>query len=915
MKNPATGKGAVIKSIDVGGQAEKHGNVETGMAVLSINGIDVRGYSMKKIGSLLIQKEMVDFILGPKPNTSSNHSEGELGRAFAPSGDSVSVSDPAHAATPGTDSARVASTGDNSSSVLDAALDAVLDADTNADTKPPLWLHGELSQLEADDLILQQGTADGTFLVRESALREHDYILSVAFRDRVTNHLLVQDPETRCWTVHLIDHGGFSNLQQLIERLQRPHPTWPVPLGTPVAVGACKPIRSWQTPANPPASVASVASAATTQTSESPTCAECNTTGKDGANDTGDGNFYCNDCWASFDIDDHTSAVTSLQPPKTEEKTLREQRTAKELKLKEDAIHLEHLMKTVGVRIHTVENVHATSTSPAHVLEKARRRAAAYAALRADLDPTNPMVGVDCEGTGKATWTHVLNEGGCMMVQISTRRVCVVECITAMRCATATATINNFWLGDGLSDELRAILEDPGIMCVFCDAQGDLDAIAAETDPSETRQTLSVVPCQPASVLDVQAQLSHATNDPKKGGLAKVISFATGVNLKKQSFSTKQWWQLSSIEAMMSANGFVHYAAADAWGTWLAAEYMDDPKQGQYDFDALVEDVVTKGMVTTGMVTKDMAEDIPRNTPAPVPSSRTPALLSPGLFAQTGNVLDFPPPKSSPAVGMPVDIGIQQQQQQQHARRPPPGLLANASAGDVRERLTAAQGAEIHHLSTGALANEESSSDRLASQNNIRALLAMAVADFKPAEAEAHDAHVAVKLPDAEPHAQDTTPQWLLETVPSMEERAKLSPAFIASATLSASEGACIPTDLLEALLKCRANDIAALLSTDQPTHMASAHGTTVPQFYALLEKLLARKQFQQQHPKRFKKSKLRKGEKKRLKTPVSSLHTLAPDLLLLPYVSEPTASSYMSAGTTALPLITPSMPIYSRKG
>ena len=206
-------------------------------------------------------------------------------------------------------------------------------------------------------------------------------------------------------------------------------------------------------------------------------------------------------------------------------------------------------MAEAGVKVYTVENVRAVrvgkgSSSPC-IEEKIRMRDAAYAALRADLDPLHPMVGVDCEGTGTDFWSHVPNGNGCAMVQVATRHVVIVECVTAKRepstsAGAASRCGGGAGAGAGLSDELRSILSDPDIMCAFCDHKGDAQSIAAETDPNETEGE----PCQLANVVDVQALAGK-----QKLGLAQTATFATGVALSKQSFKKKGWWRLRSVEA------------------------------------------------------------------------------------------------------------------------------------------------------------------------------------------------------------------------------------------------------------------------------------------------------------------------------------------------------------------------------
>ena len=53
MKNPATGKGAAIKSVDAGGQAEATGKINAGQLITHVNGTDVTGMSMKEIAPII----------------------------------------------------------------------------------------------------------------------------------------------------------------------------------------------------------------------------------------------------------------------------------------------------------------------------------------------------------------------------------------------------------------------------------------------------------------------------------------------------------------------------------------------------------------------------------------------------------------------------------------------------------------------------------------------------------------------------------------------------------------------------------------------------------------------------------------------------------------------------------------------
>ena len=64
MKNPATGKGAAIKSVDVGGQADQLGTLKDGMVILKINGNNVTECSgMKEIGAMIKANDKATFVL------------------------------------------------------------------------------------------------------------------------------------------------------------------------------------------------------------------------------------------------------------------------------------------------------------------------------------------------------------------------------------------------------------------------------------------------------------------------------------------------------------------------------------------------------------------------------------------------------------------------------------------------------------------------------------------------------------------------------------------------------------------------------------------------------------------------------------------------------------------------------------
>eukprot|EP00039_Didymoeca_costata_P018769 m.334885 g.334885 ORF g.334885 m.334885 type:complete len:2064 (+) comp17460_c0_seq1:146-6337(+) len=63
MKNPATGKGAAIKSVDPGGQVDRTGKVSVGDLIVAVNGINVQESTMKEIGGIIKQNPEVEFTM------------------------------------------------------------------------------------------------------------------------------------------------------------------------------------------------------------------------------------------------------------------------------------------------------------------------------------------------------------------------------------------------------------------------------------------------------------------------------------------------------------------------------------------------------------------------------------------------------------------------------------------------------------------------------------------------------------------------------------------------------------------------------------------------------------------------------------------------------------------------------------
>jgi hypothetical protein len=164
------------------------------------------------------------------------------------------------------------------------------------------------------------------------------------------------------------------------------------------------------------------------------------------------------------------------------------------------------------------------------LVRKSSQAAAAYGHLLLSLSGKPAAVGVDCEGT---------NAPQAMMIQTSSPSVVVVE-------VPASG-------GARYSEQLRSLMRDDGVTKVFCGAGGDTD-------------------CMPFAIkctADIQRMARQKGDDCNQLGLGAVLSRADpqGREWSKQSFKQRGWWRLGSGQRMVAEQGFVQYAAADAWGT------------------------------------------------------------------------------------------------------------------------------------------------------------------------------------------------------------------------------------------------------------------------------------------------------------------------------------------------------------
>lgn len=246
----------------------------------------------------------------------------------------------------------------------------------------------------------------------------------------------------------------------------------------------------------------------------------------------------------------------------------------------ETSFQLESLMREAGVRVYVVENGgdaraasgHSSSggSSSAVLCPKAAARAVAYRALLDDVWSSRNLtsrdawfVGVDCEGTSGDLWTSAPGKAGAMMAQVASRHVVVVEILTTRRDR-----------GGGVSKELIEILEHEDIVKVFCDAKGDVSALIAEMAKEGQASCPRVAP---------SVDLQDMVRGKLASSLSQIISLSTSLPIEKQSIKKNKWWVLNTAKKMAETPGFINYAAADAWGTWLAYEQITAKLYGEIE--------------------------------------------------------------------------------------------------------------------------------------------------------------------------------------------------------------------------------------------------------------------------------------------------------------------------------------------
>lgn len=93
------------------------------------------------------------------------------------------------------------------------------------------WLHGELDRAIVDDLV--KDLPDGTYLVRKRPVPD-EYVLCVVYKQRPSHHLIKKVENSDNFCINNKEYGQNKSVDELIARLQKPCPGWPVPLSNPI---------------------------------------------------------------------------------------------------------------------------------------------------------------------------------------------------------------------------------------------------------------------------------------------------------------------------------------------------------------------------------------------------------------------------------------------------------------------------------------------------------------------------------------------------------------------------------------------------------------------------------------------------------------------------------------------------------
>jgi hypothetical protein len=199
------------------------------------------------------------------------------------------------------------------------------------------------------------------------------------------------------------------------------------------------------------------------------------------------------------------------------------------------------------------------------------------------------VVAIDCEGT---TDRKITNSTFPKMIQISNNKFVIIEFPSDYKDRDGIPS---------LSPYLSKLLDDPGVTKVFFDPTGlDKKMLNQTCLPSCDILTLLIENEFQKTLYEhdmkIMQQQSYNTNNEKNEklkktiikkfqnfGLINIISHATGQIYEKNSIKKQNWWGLNSSTSMKLHKKFVNYAAADAWGTFLAFTFLEKEKKKLFE--------------------------------------------------------------------------------------------------------------------------------------------------------------------------------------------------------------------------------------------------------------------------------------------------------------------------------------------
>eukprot|EP01038_Epipyxis_sp_PR26KG_P010871 gene10871-14589_t len=167
-------------------------------------------------------------------------------------------------------------------------------------------------------------------------------------------------------------------------------------------------------------------------------------------------------------------------------------------------------------------------------------------------------VGIDCEGLNDVDVEE--NNGYPLMIQISTSEIVIIE----FPGENSTDEYDQACL----SSNLTKLLLDKNILKVFFDPTGfDVKLLNIDVQP---RVDIADLIKQKYDKLDSKGK------DLVGMGLIDTLSTVAKKVYKKQSIRSNGWWGLRSPKAIRTSKAFINYAAADAWGTLLAYNLLNE---------------------------------------------------------------------------------------------------------------------------------------------------------------------------------------------------------------------------------------------------------------------------------------------------------------------------------------------------